>query len=116
MWECSSFFVHVRWFLFLLGHGKSRAYDVNAKLLFLTFFLCRIVWGTYITVHFWTDLGSQLLLPRPALGSGLVALYRGIALLCNCLNYYWFKLMVDKIMAVMVKGKNLHEVSKKKDT
>jgi hypothetical protein len=43
MWECSTFFVHARWFLFMLGHGKSYAYDLNAKLLFLVFFACRIL-------------------------------------------------------------------------
>jgi hypothetical protein len=48
------------------------------------------------------------------MGQQLVWAYRAVVLLCNCLNYYWFKLMLNKVLAV-TKGKQFHELSDRKD-
>ncbi len=49
------------------------------------------------------------------LGQHVVWGFRAIVVLCNCLNFFWFKLMLDKVLAVAKGGKQFHEVSKAKD-
>lgn len=46
MWELSTPFVYMRWFLFTLGKSGGRAYIVNGLLMVATFFVARNVFGT----------------------------------------------------------------------
>ena len=46
MWELSTPFVYMRWFLFTLGKSGSKAYIINGLLMVGTFFVARNVFGT----------------------------------------------------------------------
>ena len=46
MWELSTPFVYMRWFLFTLGKAESKAYIINGLLMVGTFFVARNVFGT----------------------------------------------------------------------
>ena len=46
MWELSTPFVYMRWFLFTLGKSESKAYIINGLLMVGTFFVARNVFGT----------------------------------------------------------------------
>ena len=46
MWELSTPFVYMRWFLFTLGKSDSKAYIINGLLMVGTFFVARNVFGT----------------------------------------------------------------------
>ncbi len=45
MWEVSTPFVYMRWFLFTLGKSQSKAYIVNGLLMVATFFIFRNIMG-----------------------------------------------------------------------
>lgn len=49
LWELSTPFVHLRWFMLKAGAAKSRAYLINGLALVLVFFACRPVWGTWLS-------------------------------------------------------------------
>jgi hypothetical protein len=49
LWELSTPFVHFRWFLHRSGASKSRLYVVNGLAMLLVFFLCRPLWGTWLS-------------------------------------------------------------------
>ena len=61
MWELSTPFVYMRWFLFTLGKSGSKAYIVNGLLMVGTFFLARNVFGTCEPQHMCdTDMRQDL--------------------------------------------------------
>jgi hypothetical protein len=41
--------VHFRWFLHRSGAAKSRLYVVNGLVMMLVFFMCRPLWGTWLS-------------------------------------------------------------------
>lgn len=49
LWELSTPFVHLRWLLHKSGRDKQRIYAVNGLLMAVVFFLCRPVWGTWLS-------------------------------------------------------------------
>lgn len=49
IWELSTPFVHLRWFLIKAGEAKSRLYLINGLALVVVFFACRPVWGTWLS-------------------------------------------------------------------
>lgn len=49
LWELSTPFVHLRWLLHKSGREKKKAYSVNAAVMLVVFFLCRPVWGTWLS-------------------------------------------------------------------
>lgn len=49
LWELSTPFVHLRWLLHKSGRDKQRIYVVNGLLMAVVFFLCRPVWGTWLS-------------------------------------------------------------------
>lgn len=49
LWELSTPFVHLRWLLHKSGRDKKRIYVVNGLLMVVVFFLCRPVWGTWLS-------------------------------------------------------------------
>ncbi len=51
MWELSTPFVYMRWFLFTLGKSGSKAYIINGLLMVGTFFVARNVFGTCESSH-----------------------------------------------------------------
>ncbi len=45
MWEVSTPFVYMRWFLFTLGKSQTKAYIINGLLMVFTFFVFRNIMG-----------------------------------------------------------------------
>lgn len=49
LWELSTPFVHLRWLLHKSGRERARLYVVNGLVMMVVFFLCRPVWGTWLS-------------------------------------------------------------------
>jgi hypothetical protein len=49
LWELSTPFVHLRWLLHKSGRERQRIYATNGLLMMVVFFLCRPVWGTWLS-------------------------------------------------------------------
>lgn len=99
LWELSTPFVHLRWLLHKSGREKSRAYVVNALVMMVVFFLCRPVWGTWLSYKFFIDTEVELRHPRPNgfPASGIWG-YRIANVSLNLLNYWWFFKIARKAM------------------
>lgn len=116
MWELSTPFVHLRWFLYIMGLDHTQLYLINALLMMLSFFLCRIVWGYYISTVFLVNLYQEYLFPRPGgLPHYMCPWYAVTCIALNILNSFWMYKMIQKAVEVFFKGKNLGELSSTKD-
>jgi hypothetical protein len=67
LWELSSPFLNVHWFCDKLGLTGSKFQLYNGITLIVTFFSCRLVWGTFqslmVARDVWAALGSKPLVP-----------------------------------------------------
>lgn len=127
LYELSSPFLNFHWFFDKLHMTGSRAQLINGLVLLATFFLCRLVWGTYQSVRVYQDVWAALQAPgplasklpltpdaatRPAddptseimryAGKQFVPLwlaitYLGSNLVLNTLNFYWFGKMIETV-------------------
>jgi len=97
MWELSTPFLYLRWFLI-----KARCRDVRKKaawqgvanaLFAVAFFACRIVYGPVMSYQYYVasqwDLGRGGEIPK-----GVVYGYHTAMLVLNGLNYWWFSAIV----------------------
>ncbi|CAD7695019.1 unnamed protein product [Ostreobium quekettii] len=100
MWEVSTPFVHLRWFLHKMDLGSTRIYFYNGLLMIISFFSCRCIWGLWVSYDFWAKTASELVSPSPG---GFPAIWTYIYRLANValcvLNFYWFSKMVAKAAA-----------------
>lgn len=60
LYELSSPFLNFHWFFDKLGMTGSRAQLYNGILLVITFFFCRLVWGTYQSICVFQDIWVAL--------------------------------------------------------
>ncbi|KAI9825056.1 MAG: hypothetical protein M1832_001375 [Thelocarpon impressellum] len=124
LYELSSPFLNIHWFFDKLHMTGSRAQLYNGIALLVTFFGCRLVWGTYQTVLIYRDMwaamhtpgavgvNSTAPFPGRSLDPGaevmrfagdqtmplwLACTYLGSNTLLSCLNFYWFALMVRAV-------------------
>ena len=89
LWEVSTLFVHLRWFLSKLHMDESMVYIVNGLAMILSFGVMRVLWGTYTAVLFWIDTDLDLAHPRPGgFTSGIVWMYRVCNWALMMLNYW----------------------------
>ena len=70
LYELSSPFLNFHWFFDKVNLTGSRAQLYNGILLLLTFFSCRLVWGTYQSLRVYQDVWAAL---HYTPGGGLVA-------------------------------------------
>jgi hypothetical protein len=49
LWELSTPFVHLRWLLHKSGRDGGRLYLINGLVMMAVFFLCRPLWGTWLS-------------------------------------------------------------------
>ena len=104
----------------------SRAQLYNGITLIVTFFGCRLVWGTYQTVLIYRDIWAAVQQPGAVVVSGnstssttqpshdpafevmrfagsrtlplwLTCTYLGSNTVLGCLNFYWFGKMIDAV-------------------
>lgn len=104
MWELSTPFVNVRWFLHASGRSAGRLYLANGLAMVAVFFCCRNVWGTWCSVRFFQATQAELDAPRPGgFSAGGIWGYRIANVSLNALNAVWFSKMATKA-AALVKG------------
>ncbi|MEW5299597.1 MAG: hypothetical protein WDW36_002596 [Sanguina aurantia] len=116
MWEASTPFVHIRWFMFKLGAENTTAYVLNGVAMIVAFFSARIVWGYLSTYRLILNMQFELANPRPgSFPVTAVYIYMVAAMSLNSLNTYWFSKMVQKVGQVVFGGKKGSEVSHEKD-
>ena len=125
LYELSSPFLNFHWFFDKVNMTGSRAQLVNGIILLVTFFCCRLVWGTYQSVRVYQDVWAALQAPRPLSASNTTAMidnavsdpvsetmmfagpefvpvwlavvYLGSNIVLNTLNFYWFGKMIDTV-------------------
>ena len=63
LYELSSPFLNIHWFCDKLNLTGSSIQWYNGMILLATFFSCRLVWGTYQSVHVYQDVWAAMHLP-----------------------------------------------------
>ena len=64
--ELSTPFVNIHWFLNKTGRAGSTLQVANGVVLMVTFACCRLLWGAYMTVTFFSDVWTALQAPAPS--------------------------------------------------
>ena len=95
LYELSTPFLDIHWFLDKLGLTGSRAQLINGIALIASFGASRLVWGTYQSVNMyrdvWRALNTHEELPVPP---WLALAYLLANTLLSGLNFYWFGRMI----------------------
>eukprot|EP00882_Tetradesmus_deserticola_P023889 GHRQ01026056.1.p1 GENE.GHRQ01026056.1~~GHRQ01026056.1.p1 ORF type:complete len:195 (-),score=40.50 GHRQ01026056.1:112-696(-) len=113
MWELSTPFMHFRWFLYKIGKDTTKLYQYNALAGMAVFFLCRILWGNFLSIMFWVDSVRVLATPAGAtLPMAAIWVYRVATVVMNGLNAWWFSKMVTTLLEA-VRGSSSRGMSKK---
>ncbi|KAF4968214.1 hypothetical protein FZEAL_10423 [Fusarium zealandicum] len=113
LWELSTPFLNVHWFMDKLGMTGTRAQLYNGLVLLFTFFSCRLVYGTYSSLRVFRDVWAGInahpdikSLATPAMAfahqDSTVPMWLGAAYLAsnitlNSLNFYWFFMMIRAV-------------------
>ncbi|RYP73758.1 hypothetical protein DL771_003471 [Monosporascus sp. 5C6A] len=127
LWELSTPFLNVHWFFDKLGMTGSAPQLYNGIALIVTFFSCRLVWGTYqsflVARDIWAGVHNkptvfatvaphdlynatfpsqyaqtmQFVTNSTGVPWWLAAVYIGSNLTLNSLNFYWFVKMIDAV-------------------
>ena len=113
-YELSTPFVNVHWFLDKVDMTGSTLQLVNGIILTTTFFLSRIVWGSYIAYVFIGDLWTAYNAKPSALPLWLPCVYVIANMSLNALNWYWFSKMIDSLRRRAQVGEHKQDDSRKK--
>lgn len=126
LYELSTPFLNVHWFCDKLGMTGSKLQLYNGIALLVTFFGCRIVWGTYSSFLIYSDIYKALTTSTQSMmgptlddakcngssnimeyvGTGctigdlpmwLVGVYLVGNTALSCLNFYWFNQMIKAV-------------------
>ncbi|KAM0563799.1 hypothetical protein ACHAPJ_000005 [Fusarium lateritium] len=113
LWELSTPFLNVHWFMDKLNMTGSRAQLYNGIMLLFTFFSCRLVYGTYSSYRVYSDVWAAinanpdmktLMAPTMTFAhpDSTVPMWIGAAYLAsnvtlNSLNFYWFFMMIRAV-------------------
>ncbi|ORX94268.1 TLC domain-domain-containing protein [Clohesyomyces aquaticus] len=72
LYELSTPFLNIHWFCDKLGYTGSRLQLYNGIALLFTFFLCRLVWGTWQSVLIYSDIYTAFTSPDAGLQSAMM--------------------------------------------
>ncbi|KAH7270487.1 TLC domain-containing protein [Fusarium redolens] len=113
LWELSTPFLNVHWFMDKLNMTGTRAQLYNGIMLLFTFFSCRLIYGSYSSFRVYRDVWSAinvnpdmkaLNLPTMSFAhpDSTVPMWIGVAYLAsnitlNSLNFYWFFMMIRAV-------------------
>ncbi|KAH7160101.1 TLC domain-containing protein [Dactylonectria estremocensis] len=114
LWELSTPFLNVHWFMDKVNMTGSRAQLYNGLMLLFTFFCCRLVYGTYSSFcvfhDIWSSINASPNLSKLELSPTLLfatqestvplwlaATYLLSNLTLNGLNFYWFFMMIRAV-------------------
>jgi hypothetical protein len=90
LWEVSTIFLNINWFLDKTGKTGSRLQLVNGIALLSTFFCVRLVWGGKMSYDFFVSLnGVYTQLPLV-----YILVYGVSNVMLQGLNWLWFKQMI----------------------
>jgi hypothetical protein len=64
--ELSTPFVNIHWFLNKTGYAGSKIQMLNGIILIVTFACCRLLWGSYMTFTFFSDVWTALHASKPS--------------------------------------------------
>eukprot|EP00455_Lapot_gusevi_P041061 TRINITY_DN4721_c0_g2_i3.p1 TRINITY_DN4721_c0_g2~~TRINITY_DN4721_c0_g2_i3.p1 ORF type:complete len:290 (-),score=42.28 TRINITY_DN4721_c0_g2_i3:83-865(-) len=102
LWELSTPLLNLRWFLLKFGDPNSKLVKHISILFAVTFFLARIVFGTWLTFHLWVDMFP--LYSRPDVDHSFLTILLGCSTALSLLNLFWFGQIVQ--MALGNKAKS----------
>lgn len=113
LWELSTPFLNIHWFMDKLNMTGSRAQLYNGMALLCSFFSCRLVYGTYQSVRVFRDVWfavqsspQMASLQKPTMHFAnehstvplwLSTVYLASNITLNGLNFYWFVMMVKAV-------------------
>lgn len=115
MFEISTPFVHIRWFMYKMKQDHTTLYFLNGIAMVLAFFGCRIVWGYYETYRLVRDVIGERYKPDSPFPMSATVAYCIAGAVMTYLNTTWFYLMVKKAAMVVIGGKKASEVGHDKD-
>ena len=105
LYELSTPFLNIHWFMDKLGMTGSTPQLVNGVALITTFGASRLIWGTYQSVRMyqdiWTAFETSGGLPVPP---WLAVAYVVCNTTLSALNFYWFGRMVRTLRRRFEKG------------
>lgn len=93
MFEASTIFLNINWWLDKLGLTGSRLQLYNASILLFLYLTVRLLFGTYMTYHLFENFkahGTQT-------STVLYHFYRISNTTIMLLSYYWFYLMIAAV-------------------
>lgn len=113
LFELSTPFVNIHWMCDKVEKTGSNLQWYNGVVLIVVFFSCRLVWGTWITLHFFWDVWSALR-EGPITDAGMGKMGEGMkvqhslplwmaVLICvgnmglTGLNFFWFSKMIEAV-------------------
>ncbi len=121
LWELSTPFLNVHWFMDKLDMTGTRAQLYNGFLLLFSFFSCRLIYGTYQSFLAFRDILAAINShPTPGPRGNpvmffatddstvpfwLAAVYLASNLTLNSLNFYWFFMMIRAVRKRFEPGK-----------
>ncbi|WPT13247.1 TLC domain-containing protein [Picochlorum sp. SENEW3] len=104
MWEVSTPFLYLRWYLIKTERGDSPMMGIANALFALSFFACRVVSGPIMSLAFWRASGADLTSATSTIPQIVLYMYRSAMFILNGLNYYWFHTIIN--VAFSKGGKN----------
>ncbi|KAJ2823839.1 hypothetical protein IWW50_003609 [Coemansia erecta] len=93
MFEASTIFLNINWWLDKLGMTGSRLQFYNASALLFLYFTVRLVFGTYMSYSMFKDLDAR----GTQTSAALYYFYRIANHAILGLSYYWFYLMIAAV-------------------
>ncbi|ODA78126.1 hypothetical protein RJ55_06729 [Drechmeria coniospora] len=113
LWELSTPFLNIHWFMDKIGMTGSRMQLYNGFLLLFSFFCCRLIYGTYQSVLAFRDTWAAIdrhptqhlhnstvmafATDESSVPMWLGAVYLASNLTLNSLNFYWFVMMIRAV-------------------
>ena len=116
LFELSTPFVNIHWFCDKVNLTGSTVQWLNGIVLIISFFSCRLVWGTYLTFNFFKDVwtaiqadqrqtsvsygmakpGEEVVIENK-LPYWMLGLFCVGNLALTSLNFFWFSKMIDAV-------------------
>lgn len=98
LWEASTPFLNIHWFLDKVDLTGSLYQLVNAFFLLLTYILARLTFGVYNSYSWFRHVNFPAHPHVPAIPLGIKLFYSIGNVTLNTLNFLWFKAMIAAVL------------------
>ncbi|KAH8816679.1 TLC domain-containing protein [Xylogone sp. PMI_703] len=112
LYEFSNIFLNIHRCMLKLRMEGTRMQVMNGVALFISFFLSRIIWGTYLTGWFCRDIWTAFTATNDQIPVGeermplwLLAMYAFSGTLLQALNFMWFYMIARSVYRKLLRGK-----------